>query len=132
MGHGSKQSFSGKSVPKFNLGTSLQPIRTTRQFGHFLWLLCLLWRRRDLDDFRVVTFLSSPNGVVRFDNIDIAVDDPSLTLYTYNNANELVRMTEDARLGICMVGGMWGQRRTEDPHPTPLPGGEGVRDCSRG
>ena len=30
-------------------------------------------------------------GVVRFDNIDVGVDDPSLTLYTYNNANELER-----------------------------------------
>jgi hypothetical protein len=46
----------------------------------------------EFDDFRVMTFQSNPNSVVRFDNIDIAVDDPSLTLYTYNNANELVRM----------------------------------------
>jgi hypothetical protein len=31
----------------------------------------------------------------RFDNSDVAVDDPSVTEYAYNGANELLRMTED-------------------------------------
>ena len=29
---------------------------------------------------------------------------------------------------VCVIGGMWMRRCAEDPHPTPLPGGEGVRD----
>ena len=51
----------------------------------------------EFDYFRVVTLESSPNSVVRFDNIDVGVDDPSLTLYTHNNANGLVRRNSVAQ-----------------------------------
>ena len=46
--------------------------------------------------------------MVRFDNIDIAVDDPSVTLYTCNNANELVRMTEDG-VPTAFTYDAWGR-----------------------